>query len=40
MPSATPFVKYLNRPSDLLFVMARVLNRGGAEPQWDSARGT
>ena len=33
MPSATPLVKYLNRPSDLLFVMARGLNRGGAEPQ-------
>jgi len=32
--------QYLNRLSDLLFVMARVLNRGqGAnEPQWDRSR--
>jgi len=32
--------QYLNRLSDLLFVMARVLNRraGGDEPQWDRAR--
>jgi cob(I)alamin adenosyltransferase len=32
--------QYLNRLSDLLFVMARVLNRGagGNEPQWDRAR--
>jgi cob(I)alamin adenosyltransferase len=32
--------QYLNRLSDVLFVMARVLNRsgGGAEPQWDRAR--
>lgn len=33
--------QYLNRLSDLLFVMARLLNRsggGGAEPQWDRAR--
>ena len=32
--------QYLNRLSDLLFVMARVLNRssGGAEHQWDRAR--
>ena len=34
--------QYLNRLSDLLFVMARVLNRdaGGAEAQWDRLRGT
>jgi cob(I)alamin adenosyltransferase len=32
--------QYLNRLSDLLFVLARVLNRsgGGAEHQWDRAR--
>ena len=32
--------QYLNRLSDLLFVMARVLNRsgGGTEHQWDRAR--
>lgn len=32
--------QYLNRLSDLLFVMARVLNRsaGGAEHQWDRLR--
>ena len=32
--------QYLNRLSDALFVMARVLNRSGgaAEPQWDRAR--
>ena len=32
--------QYLNRLSDLLFVMARVLNRsgGGSEPQWDRTR--
>ncbi len=31
--------KYLNRLSDLLFVLARILNRsaGGQEPQWQSA---
>lgn len=27
-------VQYLNRLSDLLFVIARVLNQGQAEPQW------
>ena len=34
--------QYLNRLSDLMFVMARVLNRkgGGAEQQWDRARNT
>lgn len=34
--------QYLNRLSDLLFVLARVLNRsgGGDEHQWDRARGT
>jgi len=34
--------QYLNRLSDLMFVMARVLNRagGGAEHQWDHTRGT
>lgn len=33
---------YLNRLSDLLFVMARVLNRtgGGQEHQWDRTRNT
>jgi len=32
--------QYLNRLSDLMFVMARVLNRsaGGAEHQWDRNR--
>ena len=32
--------QYLNRLSDLMFVMARVLNRtgGGAEHQWDRTR--
>jgi cob(I)alamin adenosyltransferase len=32
--------QYLNRLSDLMFVMARVLNRtgGGAEQQWDRTR--
>jgi len=32
--------QYLNRLSDLLFVMARVLNRtgGGTEHQWDRNR--
>lgn len=32
--------QYLNRLSDLMFVMARVLNRtaGGAEHQWDRSR--
>jgi cob(I)alamin adenosyltransferase len=32
--------QYLNRLSDLMFVMARVLNRqgGGSEVQWDRAR--
>jgi cob(I)alamin adenosyltransferase len=32
--------QYLNRLSDLMFVMARVLNRsgGGTETQWDRAR--
>jgi cob(I)alamin adenosyltransferase len=34
--------QYLNRLSDLLFVMARLLNRVGCddEPQWDRARPT
>lgn len=34
--------QYLNRFSDLMFVMARVLNRisGAGEPQWDRSRGT
>jgi cob(I)alamin adenosyltransferase len=34
--------QYLNRLSDLMFVMARVLNRsgGGIETQWDRARGS
>ena len=34
--------QYLNRLSDLLFVMARLLNRidGDDEPQWDRARPT
>lgn len=32
--------QYLNRLSDLMFVLARVLNRsaGGAEHQWDRNR--
>lgn len=32
--------QYLNRLSDLMFVMARVLNRGqgASEPQWDRSR--
>lgn len=29
---------YLNRLSDLLFVLARLLNAGGTEPQWDRHR--
>jgi cob(I)alamin adenosyltransferase len=34
--------QYLNRLSDLMFVMARVINRsgGGSEHQWDRARTT
>ncbi len=34
--------QYLNRLSDLMFVMARVINlgSGGSEPQWDRARTT
>jgi cob(I)alamin adenosyltransferase len=34
--------QYLNRLSDLLFVLARIVNRiagGPAEPQWDRSRG-
>jgi cob(I)alamin adenosyltransferase len=35
-------LQYLNRLSDLFFVLARVLNRagGGAEAQWQHERGT
>jgi cob(I)alamin adenosyltransferase len=37
---STTVRQYLNRLSDLMFVMARVLNRtsGGAEHQWDRTR--
>ena len=31
--------QYLNRLSDLMFVLARVLNLGRSEPQWDRSRG-
>ncbi len=39
-PAQSLLVPYLNRLSDLLFVVARVLNRqsGTAEPQWNNAR--
>lgn len=33
-------LQYLNRLSDLLFVLARVLNRHHDEPQWRGASGT
>jgi cob(I)alamin adenosyltransferase len=31
-------VRYLNRLSDLLFILARGANQGGAEPLWDPER--